>query len=233
MPRGSLSQDVIVEAAQKLIRDSGSTDWTVRSLCKVLECAPGALYRHFPDGVAQITTEIRGRAFARLSATLDAAEGDPQTEGLPSLMPTTCAARLARRCRAYLRFAEVHPAVYQNLYGPLRAGLAPTYAKAAAEMMLTRHAGLIQAAADARELTRPRIGHEEAMMLALMLWLQLHGFADLTVSGVTGKSLYGLEDRLIISILALAGFYVATYPAGLEAAAKAARQRKAQEVEST
>ena len=54
MTRVALSADRIVTTAETLIRSSGSTEWTVRALCKELECAPGAIYRYFPGGVDAI-----------------------------------------------------------------------------------------------------------------------------------------------------------------------------------
>ena len=54
MARVGLSADRIVTTAETLILTSGSADWTVRALCKELECAPGAIYRYFPGGVEAI-----------------------------------------------------------------------------------------------------------------------------------------------------------------------------------
>ena len=116
MSRMALSTERIVATAEQLIRDTGSTDWTVRTLCKHLECAPGAIYRYFPGGVEAIGAEIRGRHVAELGNLLDGVEEDHAAEGLASLGPTTWAARLTRRCCAYLRFSQRRPEIYRSLF---------------------------------------------------------------------------------------------------------------------
>lgn len=220
MARPTLSPDAIVSAAEQLIHETGSTEWTVRSLSRVLECAPGALYRHFPGGTAEIAAEIRARDFGRLEARLDAAEESPEAPGLACLDRRSCAARLVRRCRAYLEFARSHGAVYQHLFGaPASDGAATAYVGRA---MIERPAALIQDAARARELNRPAIGHTEASQAATFIWVQLHGFADLRLSGIGNETLEDLEIRLLVNLLNLAGFSVAATPAGLEAAARQA-----------
>ena len=220
MARTALSPDVIVNAAERLIHETGSTEWTVRSLSRVLECAPGALYRHFPGGTAEIATEIRGRDFARLETRLDAAEDSPDAPGLACLDHRSCAARLVRRCRAYLEFAQVNGAVYQHLFGVEDGDEAiGAYVDRA---MIDRPAELIRKAARARELDRPVIGQCEATQAAAFIWVQLHGFADLRLSGIGNQTLEDLEIRLLVNLLSLASFSVAATPAGLEAAARQA-----------
>ena len=220
--RPFLSPEVIVTAAEELISDTGSTEWTVRALSGVLTCVPGALYRHFPGGVGQIDSEIRARDFGRLEARLCAAENDPEAPGLACLSPHSNAARLIRRCRAYLDFAEANAPVYQHLFGPPRNGFKPPPDNHATAAMLDRPAALIRDAVRTRELTRPGVGPAEATRLAGQMWIQLHGFADLRLSSVLAGRLDDLEVRLLVNLLALAGFAIAATPAGLEAAARAA-----------
>jgi len=223
LSRTALSADRIVTTAEALIRDSGSTEWTVRSLCKRLECAPGAIYRYFPGGVDAIGAEIRSRHLAELGVMLESVEGDEKAEGLASLPADSMAGRLARRCRHYLNFAREQGEVYCSLYafnggrrGDQASGLAD-------EILVRRPAELIRVAAQKRELNRPSIGAFDAEQLALLIWARLHGHADLVLSGLAAERLNELDDRLLIDILGLAGFKVADRPAGLEAAARAAR----------
>gem|GEM_PF-5750849 len=225
--RPSLSPDVIVEAAEQMISDTGSTEWTVRSLSRILECAPGALYRHFPGGAAEIAAEIRERDFARLEAALDTAELDPEAPGLACLGVESLAARLMRRCHAYLDFATANDAVYQHLFGPLRGGLKPRPSERVERAMIGRPAAILQRSARTRELNRPAIGECEARRIATFLWMQLHGFDDLRLSGLAGENLDTLQIRLLVGLLNVAGFTVAATPAGLEAAAAAAARSSA------
>ncbi len=224
MSRMALSTERIVATAERLIRDSGSTDWTVRTLCKQLECAPGAIYRYFPGGVEAIGAEIRGRHVAELGGVLAKVEEDQSFEGLASLGPTTWAARLARRCAAYLDFAQRQPEIYRSLFAIHETSETAGRLLLADEALMRRPAEIIQAAAEGRELNRPSIGRFDAERTALMIWSRLHGFADLRLSGLVDDRLDEMEDRLLIDVLAIAGFKVAAYPAGLEAAAKAARR---------
>jgi len=237
--RQALSAEAIIGAAERLVDGTGATRWSIRALSRVLDCTPGALYRHFPGGAAEIASELRGRDLARLEARLAAAEADVSAPGLGCLPPRSHAARLTRRCRAYLDFATDHPAVYGYLFGadtrldaevesvprPVNdANVRDADDRPAERLMIETTASLIRAAARARELGRPVIGHDEAARLATLIWVQLHGFADLRLRGVAAARLTALETRLLVNLLAVAEFAVATTPVGLEAAAKAAER---------
>ena len=223
--RIALSADRIVTTAEQLIRTSGSTEWTVRALCKELECAPGAIYRYFPGGVDAIGAEIRSRHLVELARTLDTAEAAATAQGLASLAPASVAARLARRCRAYLAFARCQGEIYRSLFA-FHGSAGDSHARALAEESMVRQPSeLLRRAAAERELARPSIGRFDSEQLALMAWSRLHGHADLALSGLVDSRCEGLDDRLLIDILGLAGFKVAAFPAGLEAAARAAREK--------
>ncbi len=219
--RPTLSPDAIIEAAERLISDTGPAVWTVRSLSSRLNCVPGALYRYFPGGTGEIEAKVRAREFARLEARLAAAEANPDAPGLASLDPDTHAARLARRYRAYLDFAAGNRGVYRQLFGPLPDGNPPIPAEIVARAMIERPAELIRKAARARELARPRIGEDEAKRLAVLMWIQLHGFVDLRLSGLVGGLYENIDIRLLVNLLVMADFAIAATPAGLEAASAA------------
>jgi hypothetical protein len=137
---------------------------------------------------------------------------------------TTWAARLTRRCAVYLKFAERRPEIYRSLFAVRETSDTAGRIQLADEALLRRPAEIIQRAAESRELNRPSIGRFDAERTALMIWFRLHGFADLRLSGLVDDRLTELQDRLLIDILAIGGFKVAAYPAGLEAAAQAARR---------
>lgn len=224
--RAALSADRIVTTAEALIRDSGSTDWTVRKLCKQLECAPGAIYRYFPGGVDAIGAEIRSRHLAELGIVLAHVEQNREAEGLASLPPESMAGCLSRRCRYYLQFAREQGEVYRSLYAYNASNRGDQASGLAAEILVHRPAELIRLAVANRELNRPSIGTFDSEQLGLLIWARLHGHADLVLSGMADDRLQELDDRLLIDILALAGFKVADRPAGLEAAARAARETR-------
>ena len=221
--QSTLTPEAIVDTAERLIidADANAADWSLRSLSRALGCAPGALYRHFPGGVEEIFHQVRLRESARLQAWVIEAEENPDAPGFANLEPTSNAARLIRRSRAYLDFAEVHAAVYRHLFVQAPGAPNDPY-EAVVGAMIEYPATLIQAAARARELDRPMVGRTESMRLAHLIWVQLHGFADLRMSGVAEGRVHEPKVWLLISLLSLAGFAVAATPVGLEAAARAA-----------
>jgi AcrR family transcriptional regulator len=218
-----LTPDAIVDTAERLIvnAEADARDCSLRSLSRALGCAPGALYRHFPGGVDEIFDQVRLRESLRLQSTIIAAEDNPSAPGLANLAPFSNAARLMRRCTAYLDFAAGQGAVYRHLFSqPPGASTHPYEAVTGA--MIDYPASLIQTAARSRELNRPNVGRVEAMAVAQRIWFQLHGYADLRMNGVAENRDHEGEISLLISLLSMAGFAVAATPAGLEAAARAA-----------
>ncbi len=86
--------------------------------------------------------------------------------------------------------------------------------------IVERSSVLIQYAAHSREMTRPVIGHIDCRNLAIMHWVNLHGFANLVLNGILDDRCRSMETKLIIPLLGEAGFVVAANPAALEAAAR-------------
>ena len=113
-----LTPDTIVDTAERLIdnAETDARDWSLQSLSRALGCAPGALYRHFPGGVDEIFEQVRLRESERLQSSIIAAEDDPSAPGLANLVAHSNAARLMRRCTAYLDFAASQGTVYRHLF---------------------------------------------------------------------------------------------------------------------
>ena len=220
-PHTSLTPKAIIDAAERMVINADTIDWSLRSLSRDMGCAPGALIRHFPNGADAIFDAVRVRESVRLRSWIVDAEESPETPVLANLAPYSNGARLMRRCCAYLDFAEVHPAVYRHLFGQppgTRAGSC----EVVVGTMIEYHASLIQAAARARELDRPIVGRTEAMRIAHRIWVALHGYADLKLSGMAREQVHEPKVSRMVGLLFLAGFVVAATPAGLEAAARAA-----------
>lgn len=204
----------------------------LRPMCRILGCAPSAIYRHFPGGAREIDMVLAEQAFATLMDRLEEAANDPDAPGLASLPRTSIAARLARSARAYIAFARAHPKVYRRLFGPKpscpdseTSGALPlhdlTDGGALAHHRLTDDhiAGLNMEAARNRELAYPVLGEGEARRLAVLQWTALHGFTDLDISGHIDDIDGRMELRVIVSVLGIAGFTAAANPAALESAA--------------
>lgn len=217
--KSPLTVEAIIDTAENLIVEADAKDCTLRALSRALGCTPGALNRYFPGGVAEIISAVQARESERLRAWITDAGDDPDYPGLGNLNRMTNAARLARRCSAYLNFAEANPAVYRHLFTH-----APTPSAIANEpvvsAMIEDTATIIRAAARMGELNRPMIGLSDAMRIAHLIWVQLHGYADLRISGRDEGQLHQLRLPLLVSLLFSTGFRCAATPAGFEAAAR-------------
>lgn len=220
-----LTVETIIDTAEKLIVEADAKDCTLRALSRALGCAPGALNRYFPGGVDEIISAVQVRESERLHAWVTEADNDPDYPSLGNLNRLSNAARLARRACAYLDFAEANPAIYRHLFAH-----PPVHSTAVNEpviiAMIEDTAMIIQSAARMGELNRPIIGSADAMRLAHLIWVQLHGFADLRISGKDEGQIHQIRLPLLVSLLFLSGFLVAQTPAGFEAAARNAAAEK-------
>ncbi len=214
-----LTDESIIDTAEKLIVEADAKDCTLRALSRALGCAPGALSRYFPGGVDEIISAVQARESRRLQAWITDAGDDPDFPGLGNLNRMTNAARLARRCNAYLDFAEANPAAYRHLFAH-----APSPGAGANEpvviAMIEDTAAIIRAAARMGELHRPMIGQSDAMRIAHLIWVQLHGYADLRISRKDEGQVHQLRLPLLVNLLFSTGFRCAATPAGFEAAAR-------------
>ncbi len=224
--QNSLTVDAIIDTAEKLIVETDAKECTLRALSRALGCAPGALNRYFPGGVDEIISAVQTRESERLHSLVTGAGNNADYAALGNLDRLSNAARLARRCCAYLDFAEDNPAVYRHLFAhPPARGRSVDEPVVVA--MIEDTALIIQAAARMGELNRPLIGRSDAMRLAHLIWVQLHGFADLRISGNDEGQVLQIRLPLLVNLLFLTGFHVAATPAGFEAAARNAAADKA------
>ena len=214
-----LTVETIIDTAEKLIVEADAKDCTLRALSRALGCAPGALNQFFPGGVDEIISAVQARESDRLHGWITDADSNPDYPGLANLKRLSNAARLMRRACAYLDFAETNPAVYRHLFShpPARGA---SGGEPVVIAMIEDSAAIIQAAAHMGELNRPTIGRSDAMRLAHLIWVQLHGFADLRIGGKDGGQIHQIRLSLLINLLVLSGFLVAATPAGFEAAAR-------------
>ena len=214
-----LTVEAIIDTAEKLIVEADAKDCTLRALSRALGCAPGALSRYFPGGVDEIISAVQARESRRLQAWITDAGDDLDYPGLGNLNRTTNASRLARRCCAYLDFAKSNPAVYRHLFAHAPMPSARAH-EPVVSAMIEDTAAIIQAAARIGELNRPMIGQSDAMRIAHLIWVQLHGYADLRISGKDEGQIHQLRLPLLVSLLFSTGFRCAATPAGFEAAAR-------------
>jgi AcrR family transcriptional regulator len=214
-----LTVEAIIDTAERLIVDTDAKECTLRALSRTLGCTPGALNHYFPGGVDEIISAVQVRETDRLHAWINDADNDQEYPGLANLDRLSNAGRLMRRCCAYLDFAGDNPAIYRHLFAhpPIQGA---TTSELVVIAMIEDTAMIIQAAARAGELNRPTIGWSDAMRLAHLIWVQLHGYADLRISGKDEGQIHQIRLPMLVNLLFLSGFLVAATPAGFEAAAR-------------
>lgn len=210
-----LTVDAVTDAAATLIAEGCSLD----GLSRRLDCAPDELDHCFPDGVDAINCAVQALESRRLLRWITDADDDPQYPGLGNLDRLSRAARLTRRCCAYLNFVDANPIAYRHLFAHPSTRRAPE-AASVVTTMIEGTAKIIQEAARMGELNRPMIGGFDAMRLAHLIWVQLHGFADLSISGMDQGQIYQFRLPLLVNLLFFVGFRIAATPAGFEAAAR-------------
>jgi len=132
---------------------------------------PPSVYRHFSNKAELLRAVVQAR-FEAFDAFLDAAtsETDPPCE------------QLLRRCHAYLEFARSQPASYRLLFsatqlGPEALGTEGKGWHPGASSFFT----LVDSVERCLTSRLPADG-ADAMFVAMLVWTQLHGIADLQLS---------------------------------------------------
>ncbi|HZG04485.1 MAG TPA: TetR/AcrR family transcriptional regulator [Streptomyces sp.] len=173
---------LILTTARELAEAEGWEAVTTRRLAERVEYSQPVLYSHF-KGKDAIVAAVAEEGFAELAALLrDArttAKGREPRSGLRAV------------CRAYLRFAVEHPALYQAMF------VLPTRLKFASE----ETPAVLRDAFDAFVEALPEeIVEREAR--AELLWAALHGISVLSATGRIPA--HGEETRLDLLIEGIA-----------------------------
>ncbi len=182
-------RDRLCEAAERLFAEHGPDGVTMRQLAAELGVSPMTPYRYFKDKDA-ILAAVRAGGFNRFSEALEAAydsESDP-------------AARSVAVGNAYVDFALSEPAAYRLMFDLMQSHESDypelVAAEARSRLTLTRH---IQGMIDAGMLKG------DALMLAHMFWVGLHGALVLQLSGKLDPKIDPSELRHQISAALMRG----------------------------
>jgi len=173
--QGARLRAELIEAASGLLADLGSADrLSIRAVAAATGVAAPSVYRHFPDLSSLLTAVVVERS-RELARTLDAA-GSNGTDPFDALR---------RRCRAYLGFAETHPAHYRVLFnatglGPLNVGTEGRFEHPCAGSF----AGLVEAVQRCLDTQAHTAAEPNSRFRTFQLWAWLHGLVDLRI----GKS---------------------------------------------
>jgi AcrR family transcriptional regulator len=181
-------RSALIEAAERLMHDQGSWNFTLREVARAAGVSHNAPYNHFADKQALLAT-IATRAFGALGAALDKATGAP---GEASIV-----ARIEAAAVAYVAFAVEQPARFRLMFS---ADLAQcddpdltTAAKGSFGVLETLIATGV-ASGDLR--ADPHATH------ALAAWSLVHGLSSLIIDGRAAK---GAQGTAVQSIAGLVG----------------------------
>ncbi|MEU2941604.1 TetR/AcrR family transcriptional regulator [Nocardiopsis alba] len=154
-----LRHRLILDKARALAETEGWDAVTTRRLSTLIEYSQPVLYDHFRNRDA-IIAAIAVEGFAELADVLDEARSEVP-EGEPELSAVV---------RAYMRFAEAGPAVYEAMFGrdlPLAFAVeeTPEPLKAAFAVIL--------------EVVAPHADGRDPETLAEVVWASVHGLVTL------------------------------------------------------
>jgi len=174
VPRPSkTSAEEIVAAAVEIVSQK---DLSWRAVARKLGLAPNALYHYFPDRM-MLDAAVAAEGMRRLHAALKKASA--RSLGVDAVRSA---------CRAYLRFARSHPALYDT--------------------MMKRYPDtpeLLAARADLREFTRKLFSGlakpQAAGNADFMAWALLHGLSVFEREGLLETSELSADAWLAISAL--------------------------------
>jgi AcrR family transcriptional regulator len=165
----------LVDAAEQLVRDAGSDVFSLREAARVVGVTPNASYRHFADKSA-LLTEVARRGFLALAQRMTQSL---ECSGAKSVSKRRARERFVRIGEAYVEFARAEPELFRVMFGKHGACcMEPSEQREHSPYdILTRVLN---------EMLRVGACSEEAREGAeLRAWSVVHGFACLTIDGVT------------------------------------------------
>ncbi|HEX5374401.1 MAG TPA: TetR/AcrR family transcriptional regulator [Aquabacterium sp.] len=173
----------LIEAGLEALTHVEADDLSLRQLAKEVGVSANAAYRHFEDKDALLSAMAAEgfRRFAR--AQHDAVAQEPQAEG-----------RLKAAGRAYVAFAQAHPALYRLMFQRLSCvATDPDLAQSAI--------GAMTVLLEATSSTLHAPAHDERVRVAAAAcWSLVHGLSALSQGGqlaVFGLPMNELIDRVL------------------------------------
>jgi AcrR family transcriptional regulator len=162
-------RSALLDAATALVREHGSSGFSLREAARDVGVDPAACYRHFRDK-RELLMAVAQRGFERLATRMKRA-----TANLPAGSP----ARLLTMGKVYVRFACEHPGEFRVMFGESgthardqRLRL-PTVERTAYEQLEDAIGAWSESCALGVDVTRT----------SLVFWSGVHGVARLVVDG--------------------------------------------------
>lgn len=153
---------VLVTEGLRHLEAGGESSVSLRALAKAAGVSPGAPYRHFADKDA-LMAALAAKGFLLFATAIETAGGT----GAPASV-------VRAQGRAYLAFAEDHPALYRLMFSPYGYSLHSTVCQEASE----RAFGAL-VAASARAQAAGWKADLDPIALVLGFWSALHGWATI------------------------------------------------------
>jgi AcrR family transcriptional regulator len=184
-----------VDAAVALLDETGDERAvTLRSVARKAGIAAPSIYRHFPDQPA-IMLAVTRNGFAELESALQTALDATQDP----------AEKVWAISRAYLDFADQHPARYRALFGGVWMPSIEDNGSVTAADLLTLGDGSLGLLAEAlTEAVEAGISTcDDPAKDAVALWLGLHGLAHQRASTRVFPGPEDIDERLISALAKL------------------------------
>jgi AcrR family transcriptional regulator len=182
-PRGSDVKERLVEAAVRLLADSGPEALQARKIAAEAGTSTMAVYTHF-GGMAALLDAVASEGFRRLSADLAAVT--PTEDPVADLLALSL---------AYRHTAREHPELFAVTFGRAKGlSLAEVVASGDSNEGSTAFGYLLRATERAIEAGR---FHGAPFPAAAQLWSAVHGYVTLETSGHFGQRRQDVEDILV------------------------------------
>ncbi len=162
-----MTRAAIVDAASKLLEDSGPEAVTLRAVGEAAGVSRSAPYRHYADKAA-LMRALAERALRQIARRIRHGAEHYQGEWQ----------RLRAGCQAYIDYAVERPHHYQLVFGDTPIAEPDPGLEEAADNAMAAVGELVAQAQDAG-LLRPGPTRE----IATIVWVLLHGLAALQITG--------------------------------------------------
>ena len=165
--------DRIAKVALEILEREGPDAVSMRRVAQAVGITPMAIYHHFPNREALLTT-ITDREFAKLLSHMQAHPVEGTTE-----------ARLIAVMEGYVDYALLQPQVFDYVFSRVRAG-----ARQFPKDFRARRSPTLNPVADllAAEMEKGHLKKDDVWEVALALWAHVHGYVVLHRAGRIGLS---------------------------------------------
>lgn len=170
--RRDRQREALIDAAERVIGESGLSGLKARELAKEIGCSLGAIYNLVVD-IDELILRVGSRTLARLDVVLSEAEG----VAVPDC-PEKAVEQLVAIGLAYCRFARSNLHLWRTLFEHriAKGSKLPDWA-ASEQMNLFRHIALPLAA------LMPKAGEETIAMFTRTMFSAVHGVVTLGLDG--------------------------------------------------